>query len=69
MALSRYDAWKLASPPVTTAKIFGVCACGCEEEIFVGDFIITTNEGRVLEDHYDDFAKEVLEAKKEVAGE
>jgi hypothetical protein len=59
--ISKYDEWKTKTPR-DSEKIIGLCDY-CDREIYDGVPYYNTNEGRVHDDCFEKFAKEVLQAE------
>jgi hypothetical protein len=62
--MNRYDSWKLSEPK--EAERVGLCMC-CGEEIYDGDDIYATDDGWIHVDHFLDYCKEILRARRTTA--
>jgi hypothetical protein len=62
-----YDKWKI-STPWDDEKVAFVCE-NCDEAIYVGEEYISTDDGRVHEDCFDEYAWNTLGATRAYAEE
>jgi hypothetical protein len=64
-SLPNYDTWKLATPD-QDEKVAFICD-HCDEPIYVGESYIKTDDGRICDGCYEEFAWKTLNASEEVA--
>lgn len=66
-SMPNYDNWKLTTPE-SNEKIAHFCEY-CGTPIYVGEEFLGTDEGRVHEDCFDEFAWQVMGVHRETAEE